>query len=75
MSSKRRRSASRGSRGLRGLVEPLEVVAWRGSEAELVANEVVENGAGIAADGAVGFVGDDQVEIGRREPLVLVVEE
>ena len=62
--------------GARGLVEPLEVVAWRGGEAELVANEVVENGAGIAADGAVGFVGDDQVEIGRREePLVLVVEE
>ena len=59
-----------------GVVEPLEVVAGRGGEAELVADEVVEDGAGVAADGAVGFVGDDQVEIGRREePLVLVVEE
>ena len=59
-----------------GLVEPLEVVAGRGGEAELVADEVVEDGAGVAADGAVGFVGNDQVEIGRREePLVLVVEE
>ena len=77
MSSSRRRSASRGSRvaGLRA-VEPLEVVARRGGQAELVADEVVEHGAGIAADGAVRFVGDDEVEVGRREePLVLVVEE
>ena len=59
-----------------GLVEPLEVVARRGGEAELVADEVVEDGAGIAADGAVRFVGDDEVEVGRREELlVLVVEE
>ena len=59
-----------------GLVEPLEVVARRGGEAELVADEVVEHGAGVAADGAVRFVGDDQVEVGRREELlVLVVEE
>ncbi len=58
------------------LVESLEVVARRGGEAELVADEVVEDGAGIAADGAVRFVGDDQVEIGRREELlVLVVEQ
>ena len=59
-----------------GAVEPLEVVARRGGEAELVADEVVEDGAGIAADGAVRFVGDDEIEVGRREELlVLVVEE
>ena len=59
-----------------GLVEPLEVVARRGGQAELVADEVVEDGAGVAADGAVRFVGDDEVEVGRREELlVLVVEE
>ena len=52
-----------------GTVEPSEVVARRGGEAELVADEVVEDGAGIAADGAVRFVGDDQIEIGRREEL------
>ena len=77
MSSSRRRSASRGSRvvGL-GLSNLREVVAGRGGQAELVADEVVEDGAGVAADGAVRFVGDDQVEIGRREELlVLVVEE
>ena len=61
--------------GLR-LVELLEVVARRGGEAELVADEIVEDGAGIAADGAVRFVGNDQIEIGRRkELLVLVVEQ
>ena len=58
------------------LVEFLEVVARRGGEAELVADEIVEHGAGIAADGAVRFVRDDEVEIGgRKERLVFVVEE
>ena len=77
MSSSSRRSASRGSRVVGfALVEPLEVVARRGGQAELVADEVVEDGAGVAADGAVRFVGDDQVEVGRREELlVLVVEQ
>ena len=49
-----------------GLVEAFEVVAGRGGEAEFVADEVVEHRARIAADGAVGFVGDDQIEVGRR---------
>ena len=58
------------------LVELLEVIARRGGEAELVADEVVEHGAGVAADGAVRFVGDDEVEVGgRKELLVFVVEE
>ena len=51
------------------LVEFLEVVARRGGEAELVADEIVEHRAGVAADGAVRFVGDDEVEVGRREKL------
>ena len=70
MSSSKRRSTSRGSRVVGfGLVELLEVVARRGGEAELVADEIIEDGAGIAADGAVRFVGDDEVEVGRREEL------
>ena len=47
------------------LVELFEVIARRGGEAELVADEVVEDGAGVAADGAVRFVGDDEIEVGR----------
>ena len=77
MSSSSRRSTSRGSRVVGfALSKLLEVVARRGREAELVADEVVEDGAGVAADGAVRFVGDHQVEVGRREELlVLVVEQ
>ena len=75
--------AAGGARASRGslvvgfvLVEVLEVVPRRGGEAELVADEVVEDGAGVAADGAVRFVGDHEVEIGgRKELLVLVVEQ
>jgi hypothetical protein len=43
-----------------GVVELLEVIARRGGEAELVTDEVVENGAGVAADGAVRFVRDER---------------
>ena len=61
--------------GGHGLVEPLQVVAGRGGEAELVADEVVEDGAGVAADGAMRFVGDHQVEVGGREELLIFVVE
>jgi hypothetical protein len=56
-----------------GTVEPAEVVARRGAEAEFVAHEVVEDGAGIAADGAVRFVGDDEIEVGRRKELLVFI--
>ena len=46
------------------LVEFLEVVERRGGKAELVTDEVVKDGTRIAADGAVRFVGDDEVEVG-----------
>ena len=56
-------------------VEFLQVVLRSGGEAELVADEVIEHSAGIAADGAVRFVRDDEVEIrGREIALVFVVE-
>jgi hypothetical protein len=59
-----------------GRVELLEVVARRGGQAQLVADEIVEHGAGVAADGAVRFVGNHQIEIGRRKQApVLVVEQ
>ena len=59
-----------------GGFEVFEVVAWGGGEAEFAADEEVEDGAGVAADGAVGFVGDDEVEVGGGEELlVFVVEE
>ncbi len=57
-------------------IELLEVVERRGGEAKLVADKVIEHGASIATDGAVSFVRDDEVEIGRRkELLVFVIEE
>ena len=59
-----------------GAVETAQVVARRGGEAELVADEVIEHGAGVAADGAVRLVGNHQIEVGRREQaLVFVVEQ
>ena len=58
------------------LVEFLKVIERRSGEAELVADEVVKDGTRIASDGAVSFVGDDEVEVGgRKELLVFVVEE
>ena len=57
------------------LVEFLEVIAGRGSQAELVADEIVEDCAGVAADGPVRFVRDHKVKVGgRKELLVFVVE-
>src|SRR5450756_658841 len=59
-----------------GTVESAEVVARRGGEAQLVADEEIEHGPGVATDRAVRFVGDDEIEVGRREELLkLVVEE
>ena len=61
---------------LRGLVaghEVLDVVLGRGGEAELVPDEVVEDGPGVAADGPVGLVGDDKVEIGGGEVVAVLV--
>ena len=53
-----------------------QVIARRGGQAELVADEVVEDGAGVAADGAVRLIGDDEVEVCRRkEGLVFIVEQ
>ena len=53
-----------------------QVVARRGRQAELVADEVVEDGAGVAADGAVRLIGDDEVEVCRRKKrLVFIVEQ
>ena len=61
--------------GRRVLVELLEIITWRGSEAQLVADEIVEDGAGVAADGPMRLIGDDEIEIGgREERLILVVE-
>ena len=58
------------------MVEFLQVVARRRGKAQLVADEIVEHGAGVAADGTVRFVGDNQVEIGwRKKLLIFVVEE
>jgi len=45
-------------------VEPPQVVARRGGQAELPADEVVEDRTSVAADGAVRFVGDHQIEVG-----------
>ena len=57
-------------------VEAAQVIARRRRKAQLVADEVVEHGTGVTADRAVRFVGDDEIEVGRREELlVLVVEE
>ena len=59
-----------------GAIEAAQVVARRGGQAEFVADEVVKHGAGVAADGAVRFVRDDEIEVGwRKQFLVLVVEE
>lgn len=55
-----------------GGVELLDVVLGRSSKAQFVANEVLEHRARIAANGAVRFVGDNQVKVRRRELLVLV---
>ncbi len=56
-------------------VEAPQVVPGRGGQAQLVADEVVEHRAGVAADGAVGLVRDHEVEVRRRkEALVFVVE-
>ena len=52
--------------GFGGLIV-FEVVFGCGGEAEFVADEIFKDGAGVAADGAVGFVGDDQVEVGGGE--------
>ena len=40
-------------------------VAGSGYEAEFVADEIVEHDAGVATDGTVRFVRDNQVEICR----------
>jgi hypothetical protein len=65
-----------GAGGGLGLVETLQIVAGRGCQAQLVADEIVKNGAGVAAYGAVGFVGNDQIEVGgRKKLLVFVVEQ
>ena len=57
-------------------VKPPQVIARGGGEPQLVANEVVEYCAGIAANGAVRFIRNDEIEVGRREELlILVVEE
>lgn len=62
--------------GLRLLGELLQVIARRGGQTELVADELVEYGASIAADGAMRFVRDDEVKVhGRELRLVFVVEE
>ena len=54
----------------------LQVIARCGGEAKLIANEVLEDSAGVASDGAMGFIRNDQIKIrGREEPLVLVVEQ
>ena len=57
-------------------VELFQVVARRGREAELVSDEIIKDGAGVAADGAVRFIRDDEVKIrGRKERLIFVVEQ
>ena len=54
----------------------LQIVLGGGGEAELVTHKVIEYGAGVAADGAMSFIGDHQIEIGgREERLVFVVEQ
>ena len=63
-------------RGHRPRTTALQIVARRGGQTQLVAHEIVEDRAGVAADGAVRLVGDDQVEVrGREQPLVFVGEQ
>ncbi|OQC04805.1 MAG: hypothetical protein BWX80_02323 [Candidatus Hydrogenedentes bacterium ADurb.Bin101] len=58
-----------------GWVKLLEVVLRGGGKTEFVADEVLENGAAVAADRPMGLVGDQEVEIcGREQTAVLVVE-
>jgi len=57
-------------------VEFFEVIARGGDEPQFVADKIIEDRARVAADGAMGLVGDDEIEIGgRKQPLVFVVEE
>lgn len=59
-----------------GAVEAAQVIARRGGEAQLVADEIIEHGARVAADGAMRLVRNHQIEIGGREQaLVFVVEQ
>ena len=52
-----------------------QVVAGRCGQAEFVSDEIVEYRTGIAGDGAMGLIGDYEIEIrGREDFLVLVVE-
>ena len=52
-----------------------EVVSGRRGQPQLVANEVIEYGAGIAADRPMRLIRNHQVEVRRRKQrLVLVVE-
>ncbi len=52
-----------------GRIEVLEVVLGRGGEAELVADEVFEDGTGVSTDGTVGFIGNHEIEVGRGNRL------
>ena len=62
--------------GHRRRTAALQIVARRGGQAQLGAHEIIEDRAGVAADGAMRFVGDDQIEVrGREQPPVFVVEQ
>ena len=58
-----------------GLVKAPQVVSWSGSKSELVTDKIVEHRTGVATNGAMGFIRDHKIEVGRREEgLVLVVK-
>ena len=58
------------------IFDVLKVVFGCGGQAQLVADEIVEHRPAVAPDAAVGFVRDNQIKVGRREQLtVLVIEQ
>ena len=46
------------------MLEFLEIVFGGGGQPKFVANKIFEHGTRIAADGTMGFIGDDQIKIG-----------
>jgi hypothetical protein len=60
----------------RGFIETAKIVSRRSSQAEFVTDKIFENGARIAADRTMGFIGNHKVEVsGRKNVLVFIVEQ
>ncbi len=54
-------------------VEAFQVIFGRGGESQFVPNEILKDGAAVPADTTVGFIGDHQVEVIRREQSLIAV--